>query len=187
MVPGRHPGHPPGMDTTTLLRGTAGTAVALLLLVPAALVPATLIPAGEGAGIGGAGLPWDWPTGTPVPVARAFDPPEQPWLPGHRGVDLDVEVGSEVRAPADGVVVFAGTVVDRGVVSVGHGFLRSSFEPVTPLVATGEPVARGQVVATVGQGHSPGVLHWGVRTGPDAYVDPLRLLVGRVVLKPWDP
>lgn len=135
---------------------------------------------------GGSRQAWSWPTGTAVAVTRAFDPPDQPWLPGHRGVDLDVPVGSPVRSPADGVVVAAGTVVDRGVVSIQHGNLRSTYEPVDPTVTRGQSVVRGQVIATVTAGHSPGTLHWGARTGPDAYVDPLRMLAGRVVLKPWD-
>lgn len=129
---------------------------------------------------------WSWPTGVPVGVVRGFDAPAHPWLPGHRGVDLDVTVGSLVLAPDDGVVVHAGQVVDRGVVSVQHGDHRSTFEPVTPLVSAGQVVARGQPLASVEGGHSPGALHWGVRTGAKSYVNPLRMLVVRVVLKPWE-
>lgn len=176
------------MDTPAPTRSrTALVAGALLALTlpwlaapgEASPSPATVSPSADGP-------PWDWPTGSPVAVARDFDPPERPWLAGHRGVDLDVGVGSHVRAPADGVVVFAGTVVDRGVVSLQHGAFRSAFEPVAPVVAAGDAVVRGQVIATVEQGHSPGALHWGVRTGPEDYVNPLRMLVGPVVLKPWD-
>lgn len=171
------------MDTTRC--GRRGVAlVAVLLLALAAPAGAPLAAPGEAPG-GGARRPWDWPSGHPVGIARAFDPPAQPWLAGHRGVDLDVGVASPVHAPADGVVVFAGTVVDRGVLSLDIDGLRSTFEPVEPLVVTGAPVVRGQVVATVSPGHSPGALHWGVRTGPRTYVDPLRMLLGRVVLKPW--
>ncbi|MDN5963660.1 MAG: M23 family metallopeptidase, partial [Actinomyces sp.] len=102
------------------------------------------------------------------------------------GVDLDVTVGSLVLAPDDGVVVHAGQVVDRGVVSVQHGDHRSTFEPVTPLVSAGQVVARGQPLASVEGGHSPGALHWGVRSGAKSYDNPLRMLVVRVVLKPWE-
>lgn len=169
------------MDTPRHTRSGAALVAAALV----ALLLPWVTPPGNAATQGTEGPPWDWPTGSPAAVARDFDPPEQPWLAGHRGVDLDVAVGSQVRAPADGVVVFAGTVVDRGVVSLQHGAFRSAFEPVAPLVTAGDPVVRGQVIATVEQGHSPGALHWGVRTGPDAYVNPLRMLVGPVVLKPW--
>lgn len=135
--------------------------------------------------VASAGVPWSWPTPTPVPVLRRFDPPEQRWRAGHRGVDLDVDVGSEVLAPADGVVTWAGTVVDRGVVSVQHGPVRSTFEPVEALVTRGQHVVRGQVLGRVVEGHTPGALHWGARVAADTYVDPLRMLVGSVVLKPW--
>lgn len=195
------PRHRPGSRAARRLAAT-GAALVLAVAVAASAPPATAATgAGTPASVGSAevagdtpwGDPsavsprpvWAWPSGGPVPVPRAFDPPPRPWLAGHRGVDLDVPVGSPVRAPESGTVVFAGTVVDRGVVTIDHGGLRSSFEPVRPLVRVGQRVARGEVVATVAEGHSPGALHWGVRTGPRAYVDPLRLLTGRVVLKPW--
>ncbi|MEQ1359218.1 M23 family peptidase, partial [Salmonella enterica] len=80
---------------------------------------------------------------------------------------------------------WAGTVVDRGVVSVQHDGVRSTFEPVEAQVARGDRVARGQVLGTVTEGHSPGALHWGARVAEDTYVDPLRMLVGDIILKPW--
>ena len=88
-----------------------------------------------------------------------------------------------MRAPDDGLVVFAGRVVDRGVLSIDHADARSSFDPVSRRVAAGERVRRGQVVATVATGgdHPPGVLHIGARipaAGGWAYVDPLLFLGG---------
>lgn len=130
---------------------------------------------------------WEWPTGSPVAVDRAFDPPSMPWLSGHRGVDLDGEVGSTIVSPADGTVVFAGPVVDRQSVSVLHeGGLRSTYEPVIPLVASGQSVSAGQAIATIEAGHVPGALHWGARFGKNEYVNPLRMLVGPSILKPWE-
>ena len=129
---------------------------------------------------------WQWPTLTPVAVNRAFDPPALPWLSGHRGVDLGAPIGSTIAAPADGTVVFSGMVVSRQTVSIMHeGGLRSTYEPVIPLVESGDVVVAGQPIATVEPGHSPGTLHWGARYGPDEYVNPLRMLVGPSVLKPW--
>jgi murein DD-endopeptidase MepM/ murein hydrolase activator NlpD len=165
----------------TPVRSISLTMAACALALAAAFVE----PAGAG-GPDDAHQLWNWPTDGPVPVVRSFDPPEQPWLSGHRGVDLDVAVGATVRAPAEGIVVQAGTVVDRGVVSLQHGQVRSTFEPVDPLVSAGEHVSRGQAIATVAAGHSPGALHWGARIGRERYVDPLRMLVSRVVLKPWE-
>ena len=132
-----------------------------------------------------------WPL-SPVPVVtKYFDAPETPYGPGHRGVDLAAAPGQEVLAADAGVVVFAGLVAGRPVLSVDHdGGLRTTYEPVEPKVAVGEQVYRGQVLGTVLAGH-PGCaiaacLHWGVRRGGE-YVDPLALTgeVGEFRLKPW--
>lgn len=130
---------------------------------------------------------WQWPTGHAVAVTRAFDPPSMPWLSGHRGVDLQAPIGSTLRAPAEGTVIFSGTVVDRQVLSLMHeGGLRSTYEPVVPLVQVGQVVSAGDPIATVAPGHSPGPLHWGARFERNQYVNPLRMLTGPAVLKPWD-
>lgn len=130
---------------------------------------------------------WSWPTGKPAEVARHFDPPALPWLSGHRGADLTAPVGSKVVSPAPGQVVFAGTVVDRHVVSVMHaGGLRSTYEPVDPSVSQGDRVETGTVLGVLESGHSPGDLHWGARFEKNEYVNPLLLLMGPIVLKPWD-
>ena len=98
-------------------------------------------------------------------------------------------MGATVYAPAPGTVTFVGRVVDRDVVTISHGALRSSLEPVTATVAKGAAVAAGTAVGTVGRdpGHcAPRTcVHWGVRAG-DTYVDPLDLLAGfgPVVLLP---
>lgn len=130
-----------------------------------------------------------------VRVLRPFDPPARPWLAGHRGVDLATVDGQAVRAPADGVVAFAGVVVGRGVVSVLHDDgRRSSLEPVSTTVGAGTRVLAGDPLGSVdGDAHggapsgAPGgpALHWGVREG-DVYVDPWALLpgLGPVVLLP---
>lgn len=131
---------------------------------------------------------WRWPlAGTPRPV-RLFDPPPQPWLPGHRGVDLAAEPGVAVLAAASGTVVYAGRLAGRGVVSVDHGGLRTTYEPVDALVKAGAAVSAGQALGTLAPGH-PGCpaaacLHWGLRRGP-VYLDPLTMLgLGRVRLLP---
>ena len=122
-------------------------------------------------------------------MARRFDPPEQPWLAGHRGVDLVGTVGQPVRAPADGTVTYAGRLAGRGVVVVGHaGGLRSTFEPVAAALPVGSIVAEGAPVGTIAAeaGHCAPVtcLHWGVLRGRD-YLDPLAFVGrGRIVLLP---
>jgi murein DD-endopeptidase MepM/ murein hydrolase activator NlpD len=126
--------------------------------------------------LGGA---FGWPVGSPQ-VVRRFDPPAQPWLAGHRGVDLAAPPGTPVRAAGAGTVVFAGVIAGRGVVSVAHpGGLRTTYEPVASSMHPGDTVTGGQALGTLQGGH-PGCpvaacLHWGLRRGAD-YLDPLALL-----------
>lgn len=131
---------------------------------------------------------WTWPL-HPVPaVLRPFDLSHH-YAAGHRGVDLEAAAGTPVLAPDDGVVHFAGWVVDRPVLSIAHSNgLISSVEPVMAAVERGDAVARGQVVGHVSTEHThapSGGLHLGARDG-DTYIDPLALLgaVPRAVLLP---
>ncbi|WP_420175653.1 peptidoglycan DD-metalloendopeptidase family protein [Luteococcus sp. OSA5] len=107
----------------------------------------------------------------PVPgaVMREFAAPAQRWGAGHRGVDLLAPPGTQVLAGADGVVAFAGTVVDRQVLSleIAHGY-RLTHEPVRALVRPGQRVVAGQVIGVVLAGEA---LHWGLKHGKD-YLDP---------------
>jgi hypothetical protein len=75
------------------------------------------------------------------------------------------------------VVTFAGVVVDRHLIVIGHGDLRSTLEPVMPDLAPGAVVAAGQQVGTVSTEppHAPDTVHWGVRRG-DVYLDPTLLV-----------
>ncbi|MDO5671731.1 MAG: M23 family metallopeptidase [Actinomycetaceae bacterium] len=127
-----------------------------------------------------------WPTGTPVEVPRRFDPPAQPWLPGHRGVDLALDVGSAVVAAKDGVVAFAGTVVDRPLVSIDHDDgKRSTYEPIEPVVAEGDEVFAGDTIGFLVEGHGweGPALHFGIRVSQKEYEDPLWHLCANIVLK----
>ncbi|MFL1376127.1 M23 family metallopeptidase [Nocardiopsis protaetiae] len=122
---------------------------------------------------------WRWPLDPPPRVLRPFDPPERPWLPGHRGVDLAAEPGQDVLAAGPGRVHFAGTVAGTPVVSVSHGDLRTTYLPVETDLARGDPVTAGQVIGALAAvpRHCPdrACLHWGLLRGPD-YLDPLSLL-----------
>ncbi|SCE64926.1 Peptidase family M23 [Micromonospora mirobrigensis] len=125
-----------------------------------------------------------------MPVRR-FAPPPRPWLPGHRGVDLAGGPGAVVRAPRPGVVLFAGSVAGRPVVTVGHaGGLRTTYEPVRPAVRVGEVVVAGATLGALLPGHAgcpvAACLHWGLRRGAE-YLDPLALVgAGPVRLLPVD-
>ncbi|MDJ0391912.1 M23 family metallopeptidase [Rhodococcus sp. G-MC3] len=120
-----------------------------------------------------------WPLIPRPAISNAFDPPERDWLPGHRGVDLAGAEGQAVHAVGDGVVVFAGTVAGKPVVSVEHSNgLRSTYEPVLATLTAGARIRAGDVLGLLQAGH-PGCaepcLHWGLRRDR-VYLDPLGLL-----------
>ena len=132
---------------------------------------------------------WEWPLAPRPPVHRRFDPPEQPWLAGHRGVDLGGDAGQVVRSAGAGVVAFAGPVAGRPVVSIDHpNGLRTTYEPVAASLRRGDTVAAGDPIGTLQSGHAgcpfDACLHWGLRRG-STYLDPLLLVRPvRVRLKP---
>jgi murein DD-endopeptidase MepM/ murein hydrolase activator NlpD len=167
----------------TSLAGAAITG--LLALVGPGTVPAA------------AAGPWGWPVPDPAPELLAeFARPAHAYAPGHRGLDLAVEPGSAVLAPADGVITLARRVAGTPVVVLAHGSrrgadeLRSTFEAATATRPVGTLVRRGQVVARVEPWPehcgTKACLHWGVRRGLD-YLDPLTLLRGPVRLLPVGP
>lgn len=128
-----------------------------------------------------------WPTGKVTAVLKRFDPPEQPWLAGHRGIDLAGEVGSEIYAANSGTVVFASFLVNRPVISIDHSDgLRSTYEPVQSIVKTGDKVKKGQLIGHLLSGHSNHytALHFGIRNGKTDYIDPLKMLKARIRLFP---
>lgn len=120
---------------------------------------------------------WLPPVNPPLSLIKGFDPPSERWLAGHRGVDLQSSKGTIVRAPGDGQVHFVGRIVDRHVLSISHGDLRTTYEPVESEMVVGQIVVKGQEIGRVADGghcHST-CLHWGLIRG-DEYLDPLALL-----------
>lgn len=160
-------------------RSVAGRALAALCLLVVISSGATPAEAAESG-------PFGWPLRPRPTLEREFDKPEQNWLPGHRGVDLAGTVGQAVLAAGAGIVVFAGVVAGRSVVSIDHpGGLRTTYEPVRALVAVGSRVDRATPIGTLEAGHegcpASACLHWGVRRESGAhnrreYLDPLGLL-----------
>ena len=120
-----------------------------------------------------------WPLDPRPEVVAGFDPPQQDWYAGHRGVDLLGTPGSPVRSALAGTVSFAGTIAGRGVLVVDHGRLRTTYEPVRADVRVGDRVGAGAVLGTLqaARGHCPprACLHWGLVEG-ETYLDPLGLL-----------
>jgi murein DD-endopeptidase MepM/ murein hydrolase activator NlpD len=159
--------------------------IALGLMLGACGGPATaaaggLVHAGDSgsgdssSGDSAPGYPWSWPTDGQRLVIAPFRAPAHEYGPGHRGMDVAVEPGSPVRSPADGVIAFRGTVVDRPLITIdhGHGYV-TTLEPVAPDLSPGDAVVAGDALGTLAHGgHAPrGTLHVGVRVD-DVYVNP---------------
>ncbi|WP_062377219.1 murein hydrolase activator EnvC family protein [Demequina pelophila] len=163
-------------------RGAVAAAVGAALLTGAALAaPAGALDPAHASSPEGTPTALHWPTSTPR-AARLYLAPPSPWGAGHRGIDIPADEGEPVVAPASGVVVVAGWIVDREVVAIDHGGgLRTALEPVEPGVEVGTVVAAGEEIGTVGGGRShcapAACVHLGVRVD-GAYVDPLDLLAG---------
>ncbi|HEX5614798.1 MAG TPA: peptidoglycan DD-metalloendopeptidase family protein [Acidimicrobiia bacterium] len=140
-------------------------AVAVLTCTPALPARAAEVP-----------NPTQWVRPVDGSITRAFVAPVAFFGAGHRGIDVAVEPGTALRAPAAGVVAFAGTVArTRHVVVLHDSGLRTSFSFLaTVAVRRGTRVARGQVVGTAaadGPGHR-GVVHVGLRDATGRYLDP---------------
>lgn len=135
--------------------------------------PATDATRAEPAGV--------WPLEPEPRVVEDFAPPEDPWGAGHRGVDLAGAPGQVVRSALAGTVSFAGSIAGKPVVTVRHGDLRTTYEPVVASVGRGDVVAAGDVVGrlVVPASHCfpDACLHWGLIRG-DTYLDPLSLVGG---------
>ena len=172
--PARSPAHPSPSGralravalTAAVLAVTLGTAAAS----PSSIASRSSEPAGE------------WPLRPQPAVVRGFDPPDEQWHAGHRGVDLLGGPGQAVRSALPGTVWYVGRIAGRGIVVVWHGDTRTTYEPVTASVARGDQIAAGQVIGRLEQFGSHcaprACLHWGwIRNVDDVYLNPL-LLVG---------
>lgn len=134
-----------------------------------------------------------WPLHPRPAVTRNFEKPQERWNRGHRGVDLAGVSDQRVVAAGPGIVVFAGSLAGRPLVSIEHdGGLRTTYEPVVPLVKPGQRVTGGSSIGTLLPGH-PGCsatacLHWGALRGAASranYLDPIGLLASTPLrLKP---
>lgn len=158
----------------------------LLLLLAGGVVPASAVTPRD------AGVlpdpPWTWPVEAAREITEPYRAPAHAYGAGHRGIDVVAPHGSFVHAPADGIVAFRGTVVDRPLITITHADgVVSTLEPVDSSLMAGDAVVAGDRVGTAGTGgHSaPGTLHIGVRVN-GAYVDPLSMFGGaqRSVLLP---
>ena len=101
-------------------------------------------------------------------VIDPFRPPDDPWLPGNRGIEYETRPGEVVRASADGVVTFAGSVAGSFFVTVRHdrtlvttvGFVGKI------VVSVGDLVRQGSALAVAGES-----IHFTARRNGE-YIDP---------------
>jgi len=181
-------------STSSLSRSTVLCAV-LAFCAAALATPAAAAQAAPPAGglqrvtapVDLADLGWVWPAER-FRLARGYVAPAHEYGPGHRGIDIDLLGGAVVRAPADGVAAFTGSVAGRGILTIDHGNgLVTTLEPVDTMLTPGTPVSRGEDVATRSTGGhtAPGTVHFGVRMDGE-YINPMLLLGGvpRAVLLP---
>ena len=149
------------------------------LVTTGTLLVVNLAPAGPAAA-----ARYSWPLSPRPAVVTPYDPPEQRWMSGHRGVDLAAADGQSVLTAGDGTVTFAGQVGGKPVVSIRHTpTLWTTYEPVEPQVREGDTVRRGDVIGTIAGDHegcpTAACLHWGARTGAGptgGYRNPLGLV-----------
>ncbi len=85
----------------------------------------------------------EWPLRPEPEVVADFDPPDSTYGSGHRGVDLGGAAGQQVRTALAGTVSYAGPLAGTGVVVVGHGDTRTTYQPVLASVTVGDVVERG--------------------------------------------
>lgn len=128
-----------------------------------------------------ASLPSRWPVRGPV--NSDFGQRRSPWAPNsefHSGIDIGVPIGTPVRAPAPGVVVFAGQHPEYGItVIIEHGNdTKSLYGHLSRLsVAVDQSVQRGDTIALTGNtGRSSGPhLHYEIQVkgqpvNPHSYI-----------------
>ena len=116
-----------------------------------------------------AALPSRWPVRGPI--NSGFGGRASPWSPKsefHSGLDIGAPIGTQVRAPAPGVVVFAGAHPEYGqTLIVDHGNDTKSLYGHLSRLAVGanQTVQRGDVIALTGNtGRSSGPhLHYEIQ------------------------
>jgi murein DD-endopeptidase MepM/ murein hydrolase activator NlpD len=102
----------------------------------------------------------------------------------HSGIDIAAPAGSEVRAPSGGKVTFSGRAAGYGnLVEINHGggMVSRYAHNAANLVAIGDEIKAGQVIAVVGNtGRATGAhVHFELRRGGKP-VDPSFMLGGVV-------
>lgn len=99
----------------------------------------------------------------------------------HKGVDLASPIGTPIRAPADGVVIFSGAKAGFGnfvMIAHGNGVVSRYGHNAQNMVQPGQKIKRGEQIATVGMtGRTTGPhLHYEVLVN-GIYVNPKKFIL----------
>lgn len=95
-------------------------------------------------------LTWQPPLNPPLQLINEYRQPNSDYSAGHRGVDYLTRLDQSVLAPADGQVLFARPIYNRGVLSINHGNgILTEFEPVCSDLLVGEIVFSGQEIGRI--------------------------------------
>ena len=128
----------------------------------------------------------------PSSILSEFAPPKSQHGAGHRGVDFPASHGDKVVSVGDGIVLFAGIIAGKPVVSIelSDSFrafgksVRATYEPVVATVKMGDIVSAGEPIGQISftrtnSGHCyNSCLHFGLKTSPKSlnqYLSPRTL------------
>ncbi len=122
---------------------------------------------------------------SPSDVINQYESPLSAYGAGHRGIDLPVELGTEVISPASGKVFFVGQVGYRNTITIEFGSsMKATIEPVCSELSVGSFVAMGDPIGTVCEPEpyykwhcEITCLHFGTRTAL-GYFSPLAIIGG---------
>lgn len=118
--------------------------------------------------------PWSWPVAGEM-IVHDWEKPKTSYSAGHRGIDLLTLVGAEVYASASGVVHYIGSIDNVPAISISHGEVRSTYQPVVAVVKIGQEVRKGELIGHIVRrgNHCKAVscLHFGVKRDAE-YLDP---------------
>jgi murein DD-endopeptidase MepM/ murein hydrolase activator NlpD len=126
--------------------------------------------------------PYRWPVRGFL--SSTFGPRTDPFTGNsrlHEGIDIVAPKGTPVKAPADGIITYAGLDPSLGTMLVldhGYGVITRYGHLNANLVREGQRVKRGDSIATVGSsGRSTGPhLHYEIRIN-DVSINPLKLII----------
>lgn len=134
---------------------------------------------------------WDLPINSfnNPKIVNSFDNAIDQYSAGHRGVDLNADIGQNILAPDDGIILYKGIIADKPYFTFetrGYGniHLKNTFEPAKTSLNIGDKVQKGQIIGTVESYDEPkekvyclNCLHWGLIKEPynnRLYIDPLK-------------